>query len=120
MKKLDKEAVAIVCVRISAIISKDYNIIGVSFLKRNNIIGILLAVQWNFSKADTIGTNKIARLYSGKGLLYIMWVITQCAMVMRLCPSVYVYICVVKTQLFASYHSKISTKTLSAGSPLNL
>ena len=45
-----------------------------------------------------------------------------CARVMRLCPSVCVCVCVCgqKTRLFASYSSKISTKTLSAASSPNL
>ena len=45
-----------------------------------------------------------------------------CARVMRSCPSicVCVFVCRQKTRLFASYSSKISTKTLSAASSLNL
>ena len=45
---------------------------------------------------------------------------TVCTRVMRLCPSVYMCVCRQKTRLFASYRSKISTKTLSAASPLHL
>ena len=51
-----------------------------------------------------------------------------CVRVMRLCPSVYVCMCVYnficvlskKTRLFTSYCSKLSTKKLSAVSSLNL
>ena len=37
-----------------------------------------------------------------------------------LCVCVWIYVCRQKTRLFASYRSKISTKTLSAASSLNL
>ena len=39
-----------------------------------------VGIQWNLSKADTIGTNKNHPLWRGchlvRGLLYIMWAIT--------------------------------------------
>ena len=58
---------------------------------------------------------------------YLIWNVTmftraQYAGGLCVCVRRYIYMCVCrqKTRLFASYRSKISTKTLSAASPLNL
>ena len=63
-------------------------------------------------RLKSVGYNIITRAQYAGGL---------CVCV-RLCTYVRTYMCVCdqKTRLFASYRSKLSTKTLSAASSLNL